>query len=346
MEEAAATRIFQSACLLVAVEGQPVVHQAYGRAELDTVFDLASLTKPLATTAVLMQLTAQGILTPGSRLLPLVPELERPETRSLRLWHLLAHASGLPAWRPFYEAVQHLAPSRRRREVRALAATLPLEARPGSREVYSDVGFILLDWALERATGTRLDRLATRLVYRPLGLRRTFFVDLSRDDGDRHPAREIPVAPTERCPWRKRRLHGEVHDDNCWAMGGIAGHAGLFSTAYEVHLLTRELVSASHGGRSIFDAAVVRRFFCSHPLAGSTRVLGWDTPASRGATCGRHFGPHTVGHLGFTGTSLWIDLERSLWVVLLTNRVFYGREPNPMKAFRPRLHDAVMRAVR
>jgi CubicO group peptidase (beta-lactamase class C family) len=129
-------------------------------------------------------------------------------------------------------------------------------------------------------------------------------------------------------------------------MGGVCGHAGLFSTAYEVHLLAREITSAYQGGRSIFDRQVVRKFLLKRPLAHAPRVLGWDTPATAESSSGNYFGPRAVGHLGFTGTSLWIDLDRALWVVLLTNRVYFGREPNPMIAFRPRLHDAILEVIR
>jgi len=347
--EGAAGRIFHSACLLAAVEGQPVLHRAYGRGHLDTVYDLASLTKPLATTAVMMQLAAAGRCGPQTPLRALLPEADRAGSglRPLRLWHLLAHASGLPAWAPFFRRVEDLPPTSRRRALRRLVVSTPLEAAPGARALYSDLGFILLEWAIERCTRHRLDDLAARLVYRPLGLTRTLFVDLcQRPAALRALRRRLPFAPTERCPWRGRRLRGEVHDENCAAMGGVAGHAGLFSTAYEVHVLARELVAAYHGGRSVFDRTTVRRFLEPQPPPGSTRTLGWDTPATRGSSSGRHFGPRSVGHLGFAGTSLWIDLERSLWVVLLTNRVYYGREPNRLLTFRPRLHDAVLRALR
>ncbi len=343
MEEAVTRRVFPSACLLVALEGQPLIHRAYGRGQLDTVYDLASLTKPLATTAALMQLVARGELDPESLLCEQLPELRGP-ARELRLWHLLAHASGLPAWRPFFEQVQGLAPARRRQAIRRLAAATPLEAPPGKRVVYSDLGFILLDWALERASGLRLDRLAAREVYGPLALRRTCFLPLDDRRADALRA-QLDLAPTERCPWRGRRLVGEVHDDNCSAMGGVSGHAGLFSTAYEVHLLARELWLAHAGERSIFERETVRRFLGARPVRGETRALGWDRPSAVGASCGAAFSRRAVGHLGFTGTSLWIDLERPLWVVLLTNRVYHGREPNPMKALRPRLHDAALRAL-
>ena len=334
-------RHFPHACLLVARDGQPLIHQAFGRARLETIFDVASLTKPLAATAAAMQLIADGALRVGDPVRRWVPEVDRPETRALRVSHLLDHSSGLPAWSPLYQQVAQISAPRRRHAVRRRVAVTPLEAPSGQRPVYSDLGFILLDWVLQRCSGQRLDRLAARRVYAPLGLSRTSFVDLAREPF--LPPSEF--APTERCPWRGRRLRAEVHDDNCHSMGGISGHAGLFSTAYEIHLLARELHAAHRGRRSIFETAVVRRFFAWRRPPDSTRCLGWDTPSPEGSSSGRLFSPHSVGHLGFTGTSLWIDLERSIWVILLTNRVHPGREPNPMKAFRPRLHDTIMREL-
>lgn len=347
LDRAVARGDFPAACLLAAREGQVRLHQAHGRAGLDTVFDLASLTKVLATTAVAMRLTAEGAMTPSDPARRWLPELDAPELGPLRLEHLLAHCSGLPAWLPLFRdpAVRAASPARRRQVARRIVARTPPAARVGVGTVYSDLGFILLEWALERAGGARLDRLARRLVFAPLGLRRTRFIPLEPPGLPGELRRRWPFAPTERCPWRGRRLVAEVHDDNAHAMGGVAGHAGLFSTAHEVHLIARELLAAHSGGRSIFERDVVRAFFRRRPRRASSRVLGWDTPTPGASSAGRRFSPRSVGHLGFTGTSIWIDLEQEVVVVLLTNRVYRGREPNPMPALRPRLHDAVMRAL-
>lgn len=342
MEQALGERVFESAVLLVADDGEPVLHQAFGGARLDTLFDLASLTKPLATTTVLMQLCADETLRLGHRVATILPVFSRPETRRIDLRHLLAHTSGLPAWRPLHETLERaLEPDLRELAVE-LAAREPLEARPGARTIYSDLGFLLLGAVIERATGRRLDALFHELVAEPLRLRRTFFVDLARPRP--RPRRPLRFAATERCPRRDRRLEGEVHDDNARAMGGVAPHAGLFSTADEIHLLCRELCAAYWEERSIFDAKTVRVFFDAR-LGPGRRALGWDRPAARGASCGRRFGRRSVGHLGFTGTSVWIDLELERWVILLTNRVYHGREPNRLRPFRPRLHDALLAAL-
>ncbi|MCK5797833.1 MAG: serine hydrolase [Deltaproteobacteria bacterium] len=348
VERAVTDRAFPSACLLLAKDGgEPVVHRAFGRARLDSVFDLASLTKPLATTACLMRLAAAGQLDVASPLMSIIPSARRYPVGKATIAELLAHASGLPAWHPYYEETAVLSPRAARRRVRQAILSDDLEARPGEKSIYSDLGFILLGWALERLTGTRLDRLMAREVSSPLGLRSTTFVDLEAPLATRP---LLPFIPTERCP-RRGRLLGEVHDDNTHALGGIAGHAGLFSTAFEVHLLVRELVAAWAGERSLFDRDVVRAFWAARPAREARgrvdgRALGWDRPSADGrSSAGRLISPLAVGHLGFTGTSVWIDLERRAWLIFLTNRVYYGRERNPMKALRPRVHDAAWRLL-
>lgn len=339
-------RQFQSAVLLVGHGGQIALHEAYGRARLDSVFDLASLTKPLATVAALMQLAAQSKVDLASPLEALLDELRgRPAGRCL-IWQLLSHSSGLPAWRPYYETLAQAEPARARAALFRRLCGEPLVAEPGVGALYSDLGFMLLGFALERVAGETLDRLAHRLVFGELGLTQTGFGPRAALDAGRAWCDESALVPTERIR-AGARLRGEVHDDNCRAVGGVCGHAGLFSSAYDVHLLARELIAAYQGRRSIFSAEVVRRHFDTRPVPNSSWALGWDTPHGVARpSCGRHFGVRSVGHLGFTGTSLWIDLQRATWIVLLTNRVYYGREPNPMKHFRPRLHDAVMRALR
>ena len=348
MQQAIDRDHFPSACLLVALGGQPVVHRAYGRpGRLDTLYDLASLTKALATAAVAMRLAAEGRLEPETPVARWVPEAKRPETADLRLLHLLSHCSGLPAWLPLYnhERVRSAAPGRRKGIIRRMVARTPLAAPVGAQTVYSDLGFILLEWVLERAGGEPLDRLTRRLVLDPLGLEGMRFIRHNRREEVERARRRLSFAPTERCPWRRRRLTAEVHDDNCHAMGGVAGHAGLFGTAHEVYRIAHEVLMAYRGGHSLFAPETVRHFLRSRPRPRASRVLGWDT-ATPGGSSGALSGRRTVGHLGFTGTSLWIDLDRGLVVVLLTNRVYFGREPNPMIAFRPRLHDAVARALR
>lgn len=346
IEQAVERGAFPAAALLVAVDGgQPALHRAYGQATLQSVFDLASLTKPLATTALAMRLVADGRLDLEAPLSRYWPELVGRPLAEVTPTLLLAHCSGLPAWFPFYELIRarDLSFAAARRFVLQQVLRTPLESAPGTRAVYSDLGFIVLGALLERLGGARLHVLAKRELYRPLGLTHTCFVDLALPLARRP---KLPFVPTERCPWRGERLCGTVHDDNTHTLGGVAGHAGLFASAYDVHILARELVAAEAGERSIFERDVVRHFWRARPLRSASWALGWDRPAADGkGSAGRLASPRCVGHLGFTGTSLWIDLSRRAWVVFLSNRVHAGREPNPMKRFRPRLHDAVWRSL-
>ncbi|MCA9669394.1 MAG: beta-lactamase family protein [Myxococcales bacterium] len=355
LDEAIAAAQVQAATLLVARDGEPLQHQAFGgghgaaRPRIDRIFDLASLTKVLATTSAVMMLLDEGRLALETRVSDVLSSLAPTACGALTVAQLLEHSSGLPAWQPYFEMVHSEAlasGAARKRRVRGLVARSALEAPPGARVLYSDLGFILLDWLVERTARARLDRVFSRRVAAPLGLSHAFFIDLDDSDARTRARQRFSFAPTERCPWRRRRLVAEVHDDNTHAMGGISGHAGLFGSAYDVHVIARELVAAYHGERSIFARDVVRRFFDhrSRAPSGPSRALGWDLVSPERSSAGKRFGPRTVGHLGFTGTSLWIDLDARLWVVLLTNRVYYGRDPNPMPRLRPRLHDAALRA--
>jgi CubicO group peptidase (beta-lactamase class C family) len=338
LQKASAERIFQSACLLVVDGGQPKLHQSFGKASLDSVFDLASLTKPLATGLALMQLCEQQKLALDQPLGELLPLATDHPLCGQPLWVLLAHCSGLAPWRPFYEHFVEQPAFKARKLVRQQILTQPLLYAPQSESRYSDLGFILLAWIVERVTRRRLDRLLRDTVYRPLGVG-LHFVDSSKPK-----APQRPYVATERCP-RRGRLLGQVHDDNCYAMGGICGHAGLFGSAHDVHIVVRELVAAFLNSRSLLSREVVRRFWSAKPVEGSSWALGWDRPSGPRSSAGSLAPPDCIGHLGFTGTSIWIEPRRERWVVFLSNRVFYGREPNRLKALRPRLHDAIWRAL-
>jgi CubicO group peptidase (beta-lactamase class C family) len=222
-----------------------------------------------------------------------------------------------------------------------------LDNLPGKVAKYSDVGFILLGHALEVLSGGQtLDRLAIQRIFSPLELTGTGFVELSKlKRGGLEPISE-QIVPTVDCPWRRRILCGEVHDDNAWAMGGVAAHAGVFSNAIDIHTFATELIDCWHGRGDLVSKDVVRRFWQrDDTVPGSTWALGWDTPSEGESSSGHFFSNSSVGHLGFTGCSLWIDPEREVNVVLLSNRV----HPNPdnilIKKFRPIIHDLVMSAL-
>ena len=227
-------------------------------------------------------------------------------------------------------------PGQGRAVVTDLLAEEALVHPAGGITLYSDLGFMLLARMVEAVGGDRLDRLVRRDVYDPLGLGNLFFVDLDAPRATRD------YAATEQCPWRKKLLCGEVHDDNAWAVGGIDGHAGLFGTALDLHRLLWALQSAGDGStaRGLFPENLVKLFFTRAP--GSERALGFDAPARTGYSSGRYFSRKSVGHLGFTGTSFWTDPARGISVILLTNRVHPSRENTGIRDFRPRLHNAVM----
>jgi CubicO group peptidase (beta-lactamase class C family) len=211
---------------------------------------------------------------------------------------------------------------------------------PGDKTLYSDLGFMLLEWVIEEVSGSRLDRFVGQAVYEPLGIRDLFYIDLHREK-----QYEGEFAATQLCPWRGRLLTGQVDDDNAWAMGGISGHAGLFGTALAVGILLNRLLMTGGGDRytDFFQPRIISRFLQRQSSDG--RALGFDVPTRPGSSSGRFFTDNSVGHLGFTGTSFWADLERSLVVILLTNRVHPFRFAGGIETFRPVLHDTVVQEL-
>jgi CubicO group peptidase (beta-lactamase class C family) len=355
-------RLCQDACdtgvtpgLVVAagVEGRTPVLEAFGRrqtepapepATVETVYDLASLTKALGTSLVAMRAVAEGGVALDG---PLV------DGGAVTLRQALAHAAGYPAHRPFFERVgaEGLArPGSRRAEIVALAAAEPPVYPAGTRSLYSDIGFILLGDRLERAAGARLDELVRRVVSASLGLGGFGFVDLAAPDGGAWLGAR-PMAASERCPVRRRLIRGEVHDLNAFVMGGVAGHAGLFGTAADVACIAHALCAAwrgagAEGGAPIVDGAVLREFWRPAGVPASTWRLGWDGPAATGSLAGDRIARTAVGHLAFTGCSLWLDPERESFVVVLSNRVHPTVRDDPrFRALRPALNDAALAAV-
>lgn len=302
-----------------------------------TRFDLASLTKPLTTAAWILQLVERGVLDLERPIGALLP-LEDERLAAVPIWRLMNHTSGLPGHRRYFEG---LAPSvlrtgrfdRSRAALRRMLAGTTLEAEPGSREVYSDPGFLLLEWlgeGVDRPLCARWPDLpghgADALHFRPVG-------------GSSAPG----YAPTEDCPLRHRLIVGEVHDENAWVMGGTAGHAGLFGDLPSVIAMGRRWLRALAGdpaalgiSPALARAATDRRWM----HARGTRVLLWDTPTPGQSSAGTGFGQRAIGHLGFTGTSIWMDPPRGVVMVLLTNRVHPTRANTAIRRFRPRIHDA------
>lgn len=338
----------------VSLEGQTLFREAFGSrqvmpktlpAQPDTVYDVASLTKAVVTSLLCAQEVASGRLELDAPVAAGLPELAGPGRDGITWRQLLSHASGLPAHRPFWRRAAE-APARRL-AVAQLAAREPLTYPPGTQSVYSDLGFILLGWWLERSTGRRLDELFGRRIAAPLGLASARFVSLADPDGRAELLAARSVAATQVCAERRRLILGEVDDLNAAAMEGIAGHAGLFSDAADLLAIAHGLIAAWHGqGAELASRDVLREFWSPSGVPGSTWRLGWDGPAASGSQAGERLSHAAVGHLGFTGCSIWIDPARELTIVLLSNRVHPAVPADDrFKRFRPALHDAVLEAL-
>jgi CubicO group peptidase (beta-lactamase class C family) len=354
--EAIERGVFPGAVVLVAKGGRIVFSAAFGSRslvphpqpmELENVFDLASLTKPMATTTAIMLLVQQKRLSLDDPITKCLPRLEEGDKQAITLRQLLAHCSGLPAWRPYYQDVREIEKREKKEFVATRAArnyvydrvrNEGLDSVPGTCGIYSDLGFILLGEIVETVSGQRLDHFCQEVIFAPMKLQSTFFVALNDQQ-----KKSQKFVPTQRCPWRGRVLCGEVDDDNAYVMGGIAGHAGLFSCVQDIHHFLLCLRDCYRGSDSFLDAAIVREFWCrDRAVEDWTYALGWDTPSTQNSSSGEYFSLTSVGHLGFTGTSIWWDLERDCYIVLLTNRIYPTRENDKIRAFRPFIHDLIM----
>jgi CubicO group peptidase (beta-lactamase class C family) len=310
----------------------------------DAVYDLASLTKAVVTSLLVMRGVGSGIWALDDPIGKHLPSMAAQPEVTLR--RTLAHAGGFATHRPLFEQVikDGVAPGEGRKRIIALAAAEALAYEPGTRSLYSDLGFILLGDLVERGLHGRLDVLAEKFLFKPLGLNATVFSGSAALSGRK-------LAPTERCPVRGRMLVGEVHDLNAFAMGGVAGHAGLFADAADLLGLAGALCAAWRdtspaGGAPLVPAEVLRLFWQPAGIPGSTWRLGWDGPAATGSLAGDRLSRQAVGHLGFTGCSLWIDPERETSIVLLTNFVHPMARKDPrFRALRPALHDAALAAI-
>jgi CubicO group peptidase (beta-lactamase class C family) len=361
LEACIAGGAFPGAVLRVSRGTEVVYHAAFGSRSLepestpmraDTIFDLASLTKPLATTTAIMLLVREGKVRLDDRVTRFVPNFGVHGKTHVTVRSLLAHCSGLAHWRPFHKEIVRIEKQGRVSFVSSKGAKEWVyeqvqrekpEYPVGTKSVYSDLGFILLGGVVELLAQIPLDRFVHERIVRPLGLRSTAFVDLTQLRTRRIAPVVDVIAPTERCPWRGKVLCGEVHDDNAWAMGGVAGHSGLFANAADVDTLAGRLLGCLRGRDDFVPQEIVREFWTKDgTVEDSTWALGWDTPSAASSSAGGRMSRHAVGHLGFTGTSIWIDLDRDLRVTLLTNRTHPRRDNERIRDARPRIHDAVM----
>jgi serine-type D-Ala-D-Ala carboxypeptidase len=357
LEAGQSQRVFTGAVALVGLRGELFWEGAAGAVSRepgaltvtpDTVFDLASLTKPLATGLALMVLTDRGKLNLTTTLKEVLPfRWLPPDKRPLTLASLLTHRAGLPAWRPFYQEVLAAPPPDRPTLLERLAGATPLLHPPDTVTLYSDLGFMLLKAAAERLSGKNLDQFCREEIYRPLGLQILGFIPVPQPAQAGLTTDNCVYAATEAGLIPGRPNAGQVHDENAWSAGGVAGHAGLFGTGREVFRLVSCLYRAYNGEKIAPLTPDTLRLWMTVP-ASAHRALGFDALAGEpaGRAAGRYFSPKSVGHLGFTGTSFWLDLELGQMVVLLTNRVHLGRDDKAkIQAFRPRFHEAASRAL-
>jgi serine-type D-Ala-D-Ala carboxypeptidase len=340
LQNAITERVFPAASVAITQKGKLVARKAFGRFTYqpdasettpDSIFDVASVTKIVATTSMAMVLYELGLLDLDMPAVAMVPEFaaDNPRNPEVTMRMLLTHSSGLPAYEKLFLEAKN------REALLAAAFATQLTADPGTRAEYSDIGFIILGVALERLAEEPLDSFCRREVFGPLGMLHTAF---------RPPAAwrdSIPPTVDDRA-FRQRVIQGEVQDENASVMGGVASHAGLFATAGDLAIFANAMLE---GGRPILrpeTLAVFTRRESSPP--GTTRALGWDTPSSPSQS-GKYFSASSFGHLGYTGTSLWIDPQRQLSVTLLSNRTWPDSADHAIQQLRPRFHDAVVEAL-
>jgi CubicO group peptidase (beta-lactamase class C family) len=340
LRQAIAQHAFPAVSVAITHQGKLAALKAIGRFTYDlespevtsaSIFDLASVSKVVATATVAMILYQRGLLDLEMPVVSAVPEFAGQDERrpEVTLHMLLAHSSGLPA----YEKLFRRAPTKD--QLLDAAFATPLVADPGSQATYSDIGFIVLGIALERIADEPLDRFCQREVFGPLGMAHTAF--------NPPPAWRPSIPPTvDDRSFRHRIIQGEVYDENASVLGGVAAQAGVFAPAHDVAVFANAMLN---GGQPILHPETLAVFTRREPSpAGTSRALGWDTPSSPSQS-GKYFSPHSFGHLGYTGTSLWIDAERQLSVVLLTNRTWPDASNKAIQEIRPKFHDAVVEAL-
>ena len=344
IERAIAGRVFPAASIEVGSADEVLWNEAFGSVTYephapsttpDTPFDLASLTKVVATSTIAMRLVDRGVVQLDSPVRAWVTGWQTPDRQAMTIRDLLEHRAGLPAWAPLFETCTG------RTEFVTALDRCTLEYEPRTTSLYSDLDFILLGCVLEAAGGATLDRQLTGILDGAFGL--SHAMDLTY----RPPADRLErIAPTRVASGRSRRLVGEVDDDNAWALGGVAGHAGLFGTAGALGQFARAAMRSLRGdedtGRQLARQDTMRTFVTPSSIAGSSRALAWDTmrPTS---SCGGRMSPEAFGHTGFTGTSLWIDPRLGIYVVLLTNRVHpQAGAAGPIQSVRRAVHDAII----
>ena len=332
---------FPGAVVLVLKEGNVIYEKGFGNFTYDksspevnssTIFDLASLTKVIATTTAAMICIDRKLFTLDDPVSKYIPEFSENSKENITIRNLLLHNSGLPAWKKFYD--KFLDADSIFKNIYSIKTELPT----GKKTVYSDLGIIVLGKLIEVVTKKKLDEFCREEIFIPLIMNNTYF---NPPDSVKY---KIPPTEIDNY-WRNKLVQGEVHDETSSLLGGVAGHAGLFSTAVDLSNLSQMMLDKGmYKDKQVIKSEIVK-LFTKRYSSQSTRALGWDTKSATRSSAGSKFSKISFGHTGFTGTSVWIDPERKLFVVFLTNRVYPSRENKKIISVRPKLHDAIIDAT-
>ena len=361
--------IYPGCVLLVGQFGQPLYYKSCGLRSkpqspdaessalpmsANMVFDIAAVTEVFVTTTVIMQLLAAGVISLNDRIYRYIQAFAASGKEAVTIGHILSQSSGLSQWHPFFEELEKANGSHRlgilnsrsaREYVYASINRSPIKFTPGTKQLYSDLGFMLLGQLIEMLTGVSLERAAQKYVFQPLQLMSSAFINLEMVKRKGLTPQTDMIAPTEFCSWRKREICGEVHDENAWAMGGSAGHSGVFSSAADLHRFASELIFSWHGKSNFVHPEVLKMFWTGAGIAADgSWVYGWDRPSRDNRMIESGLSPAAVGQNGLTGCSLWIDPDKGLDIVFMTNRINLGRNNKKIMGFRAELTNLVLQA--
>ena len=342
LNQAICDSVFPGCAISIGHQGKLIFEQSFGnhtydkkspKVKVNSIFDLASVTKVVATTTTAMILYDQGRLKLDQKIIDIVPNFNGKQKEFVTVKHLLNHISGLPGWIPFYQELQG-----QERIVQEICK-IELMHEPGSKYVYSDLGMIMMQKIIETISQKSLDQLFRDYLTVPLGMKQTFY----------NPDSSLfnQIVPTEISTWHKKLVHGFVHDENTYVMGGVSGHAGLFSTVQDLSVFCQMyLNNGRYANKRIIQDETIRYFTSRQNIVkGNTRALGWDTRSEQNSMAGDFMSISAYGHSGFTGTSIWLDPVNEVFVVFLTNRVHPTRENRKISIVRPIVHNFAMQAI-
>ncbi|MCP5063082.1 MAG: serine hydrolase [Ignavibacteriae bacterium] len=341
MEQAISDSVFPGAVLLFGIDNSFFYSKAFGHYTYDktsnpittnSIFDLASVSKVVATTSAAMILVDESKLNLDEKVISYLPEFNNNGKEIITIKNLLVHNSGLAAFKKYYDEFSTA------EEVINDIMNLELIYEPGTKYVYSDLGMITLQKVIERISTKSLDKFLEEKLFQPLGMNLTMY----------SPSNEIKrnCVPTELDDfWRMRQLQGEVHDERAFMLNGVAGHAGLFSTAEDLSKFARMLLNNGKFNHNNFIKKETIEEWTTKQSDQSDRGLGWDTRSKESSSSGKYFSKNSFGHTGYTGTSIWVDKESKLFVILLSNRVHPTRANRKIIKFRPKIHDVIYESV-